>query len=300
MEIKTKVIKRDNSVQDYKFSKIENAVIKAFNSVNNFSDEEITKFISYLNEVFSKTLNKNLANNKDSITVEEIQDIIQNELIKKNKYDVVEAFIIYRKEHAEARQEKSKLIKDINKALNATDIQNQNANVDEASFGGRIGEAGRIVCKDRALKNMSKMARKNHENNMIYIHDLDSYQTGMHNCLSVPFDDLLANGFTTRQTDVRPASSINTAMQLVAVIFQLQSLQQFGGVSATHLDWTMVPYVRKSFYKHYINGLKYVEGWSDKKIDKFQEKLINKNNKFNFKDKFMSFYKKLLSFFKYA
>jgi len=47
-------------------------------------------------------------------------------------------------------------------------------------------------------------------------------------------------------------------MQLVAVIFQLQSLQQFGGVSATHLDWTMVPYVRLSFFKHYKDGLKYI------------------------------------------
>ena len=82
----------------------------------------------------------------------------------------------------------------------------------------------------------------------------------MHNCLSVPFDDILAKGFNTRQTDVRPANSVNTAFQLVAVIFQLQSLQQFGGVSATHLDWTMVPYVRKSFYKHYVDGVKYIEG----------------------------------------
>lgn len=78
------------------------------------------------------------------------------------------------------------------------------------------------------------------------------------NCLSIPFDDLLKDGFNTRQTDVRPASSINTAFQLVAVIFQLQSLQQFGGVSATHLDWTMVPYFRLSFYKHFKNGLKYI------------------------------------------
>ena len=58
--------------------------------------------------------------------------------------------------------------------------------------------------------------------------DLDSYACGMHNCLTIPFDDLLAKGFNTRQTDVRPANSINTAFQLVAVIFQLQSLQQFG------------------------------------------------------------------------
>jgi ribonucleoside-triphosphate reductase len=85
----------------------------------------------------------------------------------------------------------------------------------------------------------------NHLNNEIYIHDLDSYATGSHNCLSIPFDKLLAEGFNTRQTDVRPAASINTAFQLIAVIFQLQSLQQFGGVSATHLDATFVPYVRK-------------------------------------------------------
>lgn len=68
-------------------------------------------------------------------------------------------------------------------------------------------------------------------------------------------------GFNTRQTDVRPAQSINTAFQLVAVIFQLQSLQQFGGVSATHIDWTMVPYVRKSFRKHWNDGLKYMAFW---------------------------------------
>ena len=99
--------------------------------------------------------------------------------------------------------------------------------------------------------------------------DLDSYAVGMHNCLSIPFDDLLANGFNTRQTDVRPANSINTAFQLVAVLFQLQSLQQFGGVSATHLDWTMVPYVRKSFTKHMKDGMKYCENKSEYKLNRF-------------------------------
>ena len=80
----------------------------------------------------------------------------------------------------------------------------------------------------------------------------------MHNCLSIPFDSLLENGFTTRQADVRPASSVGVAFQLLAVIFQCQSLEQFGGVSATHLDWTMEPYVRMSFHKHFEDGLKYI------------------------------------------
>jgi ribonucleoside-triphosphate reductase len=80
-------------------------------------------------------------------------------------------------------------------------------------------------------------------------------------------DKSLSEGFITRQTDVRPAGSVNTASQLVAVLFQLQSLQQFGGVSASHIDWTMVPYVRKSFMKHFRDGLKYCEGKSDEEIE---------------------------------
>jgi ribonucleoside-triphosphate reductase len=240
------VIKRDESIQDYCFDKVRKVVTKAFVSINENVPE---KFMEQLHETL-----ENYADKHDVITVEQIQDIIQKELIKRNKYEVVEAFILYRNRRAEIRESKSDLIKQIQQKLNGTNIENQNANLDEMSFGGRIGEAGRIVCKNEALKMMSKKARKNHEDNIIYIHDLDSYASGMHNCLTEPLDDLLANGFTTRQTDVRPASSINTAMQLVAVCFQIQSLQQFGGVSASHIDHTMVPYVRKSFRKHYINS----------------------------------------------
>ena len=254
------VIKRDGRKQEFDFTKVEEVIHNTYKALNK---EIPSKFIDSLREAFNKKLK-----GKTVVDVEDIQDIIQNELINKKQYDIVEEFIIYRNKRAEARERKSDLIKAINKKLNGTNIENQNANVDEASFGGRMGEATRIVTKNDALKyRMSKKSRKNHENNEIYIHDLDSYSSGMHNCLSVPIDKLLVNGFKTRQTDVRPAGSINTAMQLVAVIFQLQSLQQFGGVSATHIDWSMVPYVRMSFYKHFKNGLKYVEGYTDHGID---------------------------------
>ena len=227
------VVKRDGTLQPYEFDKVKNAVRKAFGSVN--SDDVPIKFFEQLKDAIE-------SENREQITVEELQDIIQKELIKRNKYDVVESFILYRNKRAEIREAKSDLIMEIQKKLNASDVQNQNANVDEHSFGGRIGEAARVVCKNDALKNvMSKKSRKNHENNEIYIHDLDSYSAGEHNCLTMPIDHLLKNGFTTRQCDIRPAGSVNTAMQLVAVLFQLQSLQQFGGVSASHLDWSMVP-----------------------------------------------------------
>lgn len=214
------VIKRDETVQPFSFEKVETAVRKAFNSV----EEDVPdKFLSQLYEKFS-----GLETTQTEISVEEIQDIIQKLLIQKNKYKVVESFILYRKKRADIRESKSDLLREIRKALTASDVQNQNANLDEESFGGRIGEAARVVCKNDALKRIPKKFRKNHENNEIYIHDLDSYSAGMHNCLSIPFDDLLRNGFSTKQTDVRPAGSVNTAFQLVAVLFQLQSLQQFG------------------------------------------------------------------------
>ena len=176
-----------------------------------------------------------------------------------NRKDVARAYIRYRYKREMLRNTDSDLMKEIKEKVMASNVQNQNANVDEHSFGGRMGEARNSIMKKYALDYlMSDLSKNNHLNNEVYVHDLDSYAVGEHNCLTIPFDNLLKNGFNTRQADVRPANSINTAMQLVAVIFQLQSLQQFGGVSASHLDWTMVPYVRKSFYKHFKDGFKYI------------------------------------------
>lgn len=185
--------------------------------------------------------------------------MVEDFLMRSERKDVAKTYIRYRYKREVARSGRDDFIKAFSEKINGTAIENQNANVDEMSFGGRVGAGSDLQMKKYALDYcVSDMARRNHENNEIYIHDLSAYAVGMHNCLSIPFDDLLAKGFNTRQTDVRPAGSVNTAFQLVAVIFQLQSLQQFGGVSATHLDWTMVPYVRKSFYKHYKDGMKYI------------------------------------------
>lgn len=252
-----KVIKRDGRTVEFNKEKIKNAILKAY--------EDVDKNIENSN---AKTKASEIANyifniNKD-MSVEEIQDIVEEKLMASNRKDVARSYILYRNNRTKIRENKTQLMKEISEKLMAANVQNQNANVDEKSFGGRVGEASDAVLKKYALENcMSEMSKNNHINNEIYVHDLNSYAVGMHNCLSIPFDKLLENGFNTRQTDVRPAQSVSTAFQLVAVIFQLQSLQQFGGVSATHLDWTMVPYVRKSFRKHYIDGLKYIDEIDD-------------------------------------
>ena len=248
-----KILKRDGRQVNFDARKIENAILKAFVAV----DGEISEYAEEKAKNIAQYIEENCA---DRSTVEEIQDLVEKGLMSTKRKDVARAYITYRNERTKVRNEKSNLQQKITEKILASNVQNQNANVDEYSFGGRRGEAMNEYMKDYALNYiMSDMAKRNHLRNEIYTHDLDSYAVGMHNCLSIPFDDLLAKGFNTRQADVRPAGSINTAFQLVAVIFQLQSLQQFGGVSATHLDWTMVPYVRKSFNKHFCDGLIYIE-----------------------------------------
>ena len=252
-----KIVKRNGVMADFNCDKIVKAIMKAMiathNEANNadiMAAKKIANDIAKLEEGSSAPL-----------TVEMVQDQVEEGLKKEHYEDVAGAYHSYRMMHQEMRKRRSALEKEVESKLMASDVQNQNANVDEYSFSGRMGEARNVVTKAYALDHiMSDMARKNHMENRIYTHDLDSYAAGMHNCLSVPFDDLLKNGFSVRQTSIRGARSIGTAMQLVAVIFQLQSLQQFGGVSATHLDWTMVPYVRISFYKAYRDGMKYIAG----------------------------------------
>ena len=247
-----KVIKRDGRKELFDKEKIVRAVELSFEDVENEISEKA--------HLKAREIANYVSNIEKDLSVEEIQDIVEEKLMASNYKNIARNFITYRYERTKERERNSQFMRDVSEKLAASNVQNQNANVDEHSFGGRMGEARNSLMKKIALDYIvSDMSRENHLNNEIYIHDLDSYAVGMHNCLTIPFDKLLKEGFNTRQTDVRPARSINTAFQLVAVLFQLQSLQQFGGVSASHLDWTMVPYVRISFRKHFNEGMEYIE-----------------------------------------
>ncbi len=254
------VIKRDGAEVPFNADKIRIAITKAYNDL-----PEDKRALDNLHEpdkqiaIWTDEIVRKCAAIPHAISVEDIQDIVEDTLMAQGAHHIARSYIRYRYKRTMVRDNSDEFFASLKSKILATDVQNQNANVDEYSFGGRTGEATNEMMKQYALKYcMSDVARNNHLNNEIYTHDLSSYPIGCHNCISIPFDDLLANGFTVRQTDVRPAGSINTAFQLVAVIMQIQSLQEFGGVSATHLDWTMVPYVRKSYAKHFADGLEYI------------------------------------------
>ena len=196
------VIKRDGRVVEFDKDKIYHAIIKAFEEV----DGQITSD--------AKRKATNVSTHIEAIdkklTVERIQDIVEAQLMNGCRKDVAKAYILYRAERTKHREYNTKLMKLVLEKLTASNVQNQNANVDEHSFGGRIGEASDAILKQMALDNcMSDIARDNHLNNEIYTHDLNSYPIGSHNCLSIPFDKLL------ERSDEKAMDAINKILVIL-------------------------------------------------------------------------------------
>ncbi len=248
-----RVKKYNKKYQDFDKTKIETSIKLAADAVKEDIPEFMVKRLAqYIEDDLTKADIK-------TITAEDISTRVENKLMQSSYKNTAWSYITYHYDRQKEHVYNSDLIKAFEKKLSGTNIENSNANCDERSFSGRMNEAAKVLLKDNALKTMSKTFRDNHNNNEVYTHDLDSYSSGQHNCLSIPFDPMFKNGVHIKQTDIRPPKSISTAMQQLAVYIQVQSLQQFGGVSATHLDWTMIPSIRWSFFKHLRDGYKYLK-----------------------------------------
>lgn len=237
------VIKRDGSVVEFDRNKITLAIKKALEACDMASD---TIAISVTEDVVTAI------GAVPEINQEHVLDLVQEALMKRGLLKVATAFISYRVRHAMARESNIELYNGVLDKMSANHVQNQNANVDEHSFGGRMGEASILVFKDVAMKfKMSDKTRNDHVQNVVYQHDSEHWLTGEHNCLQLALDALLAKGFVFRQGDTRPPKHIESALQDMVVAMQLQETQMFGGVAA-QVDFSMVPYVRLSLRWYYI------------------------------------------------
>lgn len=140
------------------------------------------------------------------------------------------------------------------------EVLRENANLNGESFSGKMSKFGSEYAKWYAHHfMMPQRVEQAIEDNIVYVHDLDHYAIGATNCIFIPFEKLLRQGFNTGNGSVRPPSSIMTAMALVAIIFQSQQNSQYGGVSANKLDFDLAPYVAKSFSKYFRKGLEYFD-----------------------------------------
>lgn len=273
-EVKMNVIKRDGRSVSFDKGKIKNAVLSAFKEV----DGEITQEAKNKASEIASYIG---ALNNEFISVENIQDIVEEKLMASKRKDVAKVYVIYRNDRTREREKHSNIIKKVMKRVNATDVQNANANVDEKSFSGREKEASADIGKTVALDygGLSKEVAQAHKDMLVYQHDLEKAIYGVHNCLNLDFGEIFTYGFKTRNGDVRPPKSFSTACQLVAVAFQCQSQVQFGGVGSIHLDYDLAPFVRMSFAKHFKNGLKWVESVSQECINSFPQSISIEDEK---------------------
>lgn len=218
MIIELFVIKRDGRLEKFSPKKIEEAVKKAFVSVDG---EENGQCAAVAKEIAVAVT----AEMKKSKSVEEIQDIVEAKLMESDRKDVAKAYILYRNERTKVRERNGWLVqKVLDRATSSVDNRS-NANVDEKSFSGREKEASADIGKMIALEygGLSDEVAKAHKEMLIYQHDLEKAIYGVHNCALVNFQELFTYGFHTRNGDVRPPSSFSTACQLMAVAFQCQS-----------------------------------------------------------------------------
>ena len=248
------VIKRDGTRVLFDINKIVNAINKAMIHVDGSLYETDT----------AEEIAVIIASEGKDMTVEHIQDRVEEELMKSSRPDVAKAYILYRDQRTKERDRRSKLIRTVMRRTDATAVENANANVDEKSFSGREKEASSDIQKIIALDyTLSPEVANAHRGMLLYQHDMEKTNIGEHNCLFVDFNKLFTDGFVTRNGDIRPPSSYSTACQQVAVIFQCQSQVQFGGVGTVHLDRDLAPFVKKSFRKHIKHYFTDVQYYSD-------------------------------------
>ena len=260
------VVKRDGRVVPFDANKIMVAIQSAMERTELGVDSALATYIA-----------QQIASEPNDLTVEEIQNRVEDLLMSSNRKDVAKTYILYRAERSRIRAANLQLIKDVVAKTNGSHVENSNANVDEYSFGGRKNEAASVIQKTIALQvNIPPDVAAAHKEGYIYEHDNDSTNLGMHNCLFLDLQHIFSTGFTTRNGDVRPPSSFSTACQLVAVAMQVQSQCQFGGVASAHIDSDLAPYVAMSFKKHLKDGLKYVADWDDEMIASVEDTMALK------------------------
>lgn len=236
-----KVIKRNGTFVEFDKTKIYNAIIKAMMDTKVGKDEKLAENIATKIEI----------NYDPPKSVEEIQNLVEEYLMLSSRPDAARSYIRYRYKREIERERIKRNSEKITPIIKCENVENSNANIDEYSFSGRNNRASSLIMKEYALNElMDKDVAEAHRKGILYTHDISEYAVGSHNCLNTDIAKLLQNGFVTRNGDVRPANSLSTACQLIAVILQAQSQVQFGGAGCNKIDYDLIPYVKISFSKH--------------------------------------------------
>lgn len=241
------VIKRNGTTEQFDRNKIFKAAMKAAIA------SDVEGFEAKADQIADDIEKMLLGAETLQVSVEEIQDLIEIDLYAiAGSPEIAKAFILFREKRKQERDKATRYANIIkSRAISPEKANNKaNANLDENSFSGRMYEASEDLWKETALDDfMPAEIAQLHNNGELYQHDLARFALGQHNCLTANMKALLEEGFVTRHVTLRPPARFSTACQQVAVIFQILSQHQFGGIASGHIDRDLAPFVKKSYDK---------------------------------------------------
>ena len=237
------IIKRDGKREDFSISKIKNAIGKAFHATGIDNEDKLIADITMrvIGHFASPT-----------VSVEEIQDLVEKELMKVRP-EVAKKYIIYREWRNTERDRKTRMkhIMDGIVAIDKNDINLSNANMSGHTPAGQMMTFASEVTKDYTYKYLlPKKFAEAHRMGDIHIHDLDYYPTKTTTCIQYDLDDLFERGFRTKNGSIRTPQSIQSYATLATIIFQTNQNEQHGGQAIPAFDFFMAEGVRKTYRKH--------------------------------------------------
>lgn len=238
------VIKRDGRIVGYNEEKIKAAIRKAMLSTSNGEDESL----------ISRIADRIGVSGKEQMTVEEIQDRVEFELMKSSRKDVAKRYIAYRDQRSIARQAKTRdMFLEIIEAKN-NDVTRENANMNTDSPAGMMmkfaSETTKPFVDDYLL---TSEAREAFRNGYIHIHDKDYYPTKSLTCVQHPLNNILSGGFIAGHGESRPAKRIETASVIACISLETAQNEMHGGQAIPAFDFYLAPFVRSTFIEEIKN-----------------------------------------------
>lgn len=246
------IVKRDGRVVKFDQSKIFNALEKAVErSEETIPLGELTdEVVNQLNKIYTKDHRP---------TVEEVQDIIEDTLIRHNFAPTAKEYITYRRERTEVREAKSRLMSTLKnitfQAAKDNDVKRENANIDGDTAMGTMLKYGSESAKDFYITHLlSKKMAKAHLAGDIHIHDLDFYTLTL-TCCQIDLLQLFHGGFSTGHGFLREPNDIRSYAALACIAIQANQNDMHGGQAVPNFDFAMAEGVRKSYTKIFRNNI---------------------------------------------
>ena len=233
-----RVLKRDGRRVEFNNQKIVAAILKAMDVTENGEDIVLAAQIAH-----------SISNlEKEEMTVEEIQDVVENELMNSPRQEVAKEYIRYRNKRNMARKAKTNEIFQTIIEAQANDITRENANMNADTPAGMMMKFASEATKSFVDENLlSDPVREAVAGNYIHIHDKDYYPTKSLTCIQHPLDLILEHGLKAGHGESRPAKRIETASVLACISMETVQNEMHGGQAIPAFDFYLAPFVRKTF-----------------------------------------------------